>query len=137
MCAYRDLAKTPEYCFARIVKDKKQLISKALLLSCLRYPCYTSTCTVLKLRFTTSISTVPNLRGLFRVSFWNLTRKYTHIYSFREHTFSTKVSLMSAFFWQKISVFLAKSTFTQSNSVRAVSEISLVLFSVFVRWKVI
>ena len=43
---------------------------------------------------------------------------------------------MAAFFY-KISVLFGKnSTFTQSNSLMAVSEIFLVLFSVFVRWKV-
>ena len=43
---------------------------------------------------------------------------------------------MSAFFHKK-SVFFGKNrTFTQSNSERLMLEIFLVLFSVFVRWKV-
>ena len=43
---------------------------------------------------------------------------------------------MSAFFCKKIDFFVQKSTFTQSNSVRAVLKIFLVLFSVFVGQKV-
>ena len=43
---------------------------------------------------------------------------------------------MSAFFCKKIAFFVQECTFTQSNSVRAVLEIFINLFSVFVRKKV-
>ena len=44
---------------------------------------------------------------------------------------------MSAFFCKKLAFFVQKSTFTQSNSIRAVLRDFLVLFSVFARQKVI
>ena len=43
------------------------------------------------------------------------------------------ILLISAFFCKKSVFFGQDSTFTQSNSVRAVTEIFLVLFSVFLR----
>ena len=57
----------------------------------------------------------------------NVIRKYTHIYSFRKHTFQYQDPLNFA----DVSIFLAKSqqffhkykTFTQNNSVRVVLEI--------------
>ena len=58
---------------------------------------------------------------------WNLVHKYTHIYSFRKKNFWYQGLLnfgnTSIFFFCKKSVFFAQSsTFTQSNSVRAVLE---------------
>ena len=57
---------------------------------------------------------------------WNLARKYEHMYSFRNVSLSTKallILLMSAFFAKNQRFFGQNSTFTQSNSVRAVLEI--------------
>ena len=63
---------------------------------------------------------------------WNLVRKYTYTCSFRKYTFQCQNTLNFA----DASIFGKNGTFTQSNSVRAVWDF-LVLFSVFVRWKVI
>ena len=55
----------------------------------------------------------------------NLARKYTPICSFRKYTFQCLGPIHFAdvsIFLQKISVFVQKSTFTQSNSFRAVLE---------------
>ena len=56
----------------------------------------------------------------------DLTRKYTPIFSFRKYTFYCLGCLKFAdvsIFLQKTRVFVQKSTFTQSNSVRAVLKI--------------
>ena len=57
----------------------------------------------------------------------NLARKYTHTRLVSENMpFSAKVLLIlliSAFFRKKLAFFDRNSTFTQSNSVRVVSEI--------------
>ena len=68
----------------------------------------------------------------------NLARKYTPICSFRKYTFQCLGSLNFAdvsIFLKKITFFVQKSTFTQSNSVSCVRGF-LVLFSVFVRQKI-
>ena len=57
---------------------------------------------------------------------WNLVRKYTHIFSFSKYTFQYLDPLNSAdvsIFCKKSAFFGNNSTFTQSNSVRAVLEI--------------
>ena len=57
----------------------------------------------------------------------NLLCKYTHICSFRKYAFQYQGILIfayiSIFFCKKLSFFGKNSTFTQSNSVRAVLEI--------------
>ena len=57
----------------------------------------------------------------------NLGRQYTAICSFRRYTFQCLGSLnfadISIFFAKNLPFFIQKSTFTQSNSVRAVLEI--------------
>ena len=56
----------------------------------------------------------------------NLARKYRHICSFRKYSFYFQDPLNFvdvSIFLPKISVFGQNSTFTQSNSVRAVFEI--------------
>ena len=68
----------------------------------------------------------------------NLARKYTPICNFRKYTFQCLGPLNLAdvsIFCKKIAFFVQKNTFTQSNSVRAVTDF-LVLFSVFVKQKV-
>ena len=55
----------------------------------------------------------------------NLARKYTYISSFRNYTFSYQGPFKSAdvsIFCKKLAFFWENSTFTQSNSVRAVLE---------------
>ena len=57
---------------------------------------------------------------------WNFVRKYTHIFSFRKYTFQYQVPLNSAdvsMFCKKLVFFGKNGTFTQSNSVRVVSDI--------------
>ena len=57
---------------------------------------------------------------------WNLVRKYTCKWSFRKYTFPYQNLLNFAdacIFLQKINIFGKNSTFTQSNSMRAVLEI--------------
>ena len=100
-----------------------------------------------------------NLGGLFRGTFWGerkippclklvkamletwkLARKNTRIFSFRKYTFYYQGSLNFPdvrffFFTMNQHFFGQNSTFTQSNSVRAVRDF-LALFSVSVRWKV-
>ena len=70
----------------------------------------------------------------------NLARKYAPIYSFRKYTFQCLVCLdfadVSIFFCKKFAVFVQKSTFTQSNNMRAVLEIFQFCFQFFVRQKV-
>ena len=66
---------------------------------------------------------------------WKLVRKYTHICSFRKYTFQYQALLNFAdvsIFLQKKQHFGKNSTFTQSNSVRAVLEI---FSSVFRFWR--
>ena len=89
--------------------------------------------------FLVSALLYPTLGGLFRGSFWKLQIWHvrTHTYIVLENIpFSTKVLLillMSVYFCKK-SVFSGNnSTYTQSNIVRAVLEIFLVLFSFFVK----
>ena len=68
----------------------------------------------------------------------DLARKYTPILSFRKYTLQYLGPLNFAdvsIFLQKLAFFIQKSTFTQSNSVRAMLDF-LVLFSVFARQKV-
>ena len=68
----------------------------------------------------------------------DLARKYTPILSFRKYTLQYLGPLNFAdvsIFLQKLAIFIQKSTFTQSNSVRAMLDF-LVLFSVFARQKV-
>ena len=70
----------------------------------------------------------------------HLARQYTPICSFRKYTenFSAQtplILLMSTFFCKKLAFYVQKSTFTQSNSVKAVLEV-FQLFSVFVRQEV-
>ena len=68
----------------------------------------------------------------------DLARKYTPILSFRKYTLQYLGPLNFAdvsIFLQKLTFFIQKSTFTQSNSVRAMLDF-LVLFSVFARQKV-
>ena len=68
----------------------------------------------------------------------NSVRKFTPICSFRKYTFQCLGPLIFAdvsIFCKKLAFFVQISTVTQSNSVRAVLEIFLVLFSVFVRQK--
>ena len=124
----------------------------------LRHPCYTSTCTVLKPRFTTSryqrfLIWVGFLGFRFEVCVWggggdkinpclklvrimletlNLTRKYTHICSSREYTFSTKVSLillMSAFFGKKSAVFAQKYIYSKQYCESCVRDFFSSVFS--------
>ena len=60
-------------------------------------------------------------------------RTYVHTYAVSEKTlFSTNnplILLMSAFFWKKSAFFGKSSIFTQSNSMRAVLEFFLSVFS--------
>ena len=81
---------------------------------------------------------VQNLLELCqKLQIWHVS---THPYVVSENIpFSAQaplILLMSVFFCKKLAFFVQKSTFTQSNSVRAVFEIFLVLFSVFQRQKV-
>ena len=70
----------------------------------------------------------------------NLIRKYTRISSLRKYTFQYQNLLNFAdvgiFSAKKSAYFGKNNNFTQSNSVGAVFEIFLFLFSVFVRQKI-
>ena len=62
----------------------------------------------------------------------NLTRKYTHICSSREYTFSTKVSLillMSAFFGKKSAVFAQKYIYSKQYCESCVRDFFSSVFS--------